>query len=37
MAFFSGIHFMYLCYIMYTPVVEALLSEQHYQLIDHLA
>ena len=32
----SGIHFMQLCYIMYTYVVEALLSEQHYQLIDHL-
>ena len=32
----SGIHFMQLYYIMYTSVVEALLSEQHYQLIDHL-
>ena len=27
---------MQLCYIMYTSVVKALLSEQHYQLIYHL-
>ena len=37
MAFFLEYIFMQLCYIMYTSVVEALLSEQHYQLIDHLA
>ena len=32
----SGINFMQLCYIMYTSAVEALFSDHHYQLIDHL-